>query len=52
MGQLQDKCSCFTNENNCFKSNINFEFNKEDESNDDYGETNQFKFKSAKILIR
>jgi hypothetical protein len=48
MGQINDKCSCLSNENNCLKSNINFDFSKEDATNSDYGETNQFKPKSVK----
>ena len=48
MGTIQEKCSCLFNENNCLKSNIIFDLSKENGSNLDYSETNQFKQKPIK----
>jgi len=52
MGTIQEKCSCLSKDNNCWKSNINFDLSKEDRSNMDYSETNQFKKKTIKTNFK
>jgi hypothetical protein len=42
MGQIQEKCSCLSNENNCFRSNINLDAESEENSSNGKRETNPF----------
>jgi len=52
MGQIQEKFSCLSNENNCFRSNINFEGESQEYSCYGSRETNPFRsllFKAPKI---